>query len=312
MQPTLPQELVTFRGAIPEKLSTCAADGMGAWGDPACEVIAAGFVPPDVLTGMTLHLLATQPRRPREDGESPKGAIEGGVWVREQVTYHTPMRLAEPVTISGASVQRFSRRGRRYGVNVSETRGEDRRLLVTSCTTGLIQFRKEPGLADGVEGDEVAAVGADDAQAPNNPCLDRLRQVALGDRVDGGEALVTLDMMRTRDAHRDDNPIHTDPAVAEREGLAAPIAGGSHVLAFLQAALMKEWGAEALLHGAHFDVMWKGQTYAGSRIRPSARVVGTGETLALELQIVGEERTALIGSAAIPLGVASSLGATPG
>ena len=301
VQPTLPAPLVTFRGAVPEQLSICAAEGMGEWGGPAREVIASGFVPPDVLTGMTLHLLASQPRRPRADGAKRKGAIEGGVWVREQVTYHAPMRLGEEVEISGASVQRFSLRGRRYGVNTSETRGEDGRLLVRSCTTGLLQYRRDPELADAVEGEAVQVPGADLSAAATNPCGRRLRAVSVGDVIEGGEALVTLEMMRTRDAHRDDNPIHTDPAVAKREGLAAPIAGGSHVLAFLQAALMAEWGAEALLHGAHFDVQWKGQTYAGTQIRPSARVTGTGDTLELDLVIEGEERTALTGRAWIPM-----------
>ena len=293
---------MTFRGVVPEELSICAADGMGEWGDPAREVIAAGFVPPDVLTGMTLHLLASQPRQPSAAGEKRKGAIEGGVWVREQVTYHAPMRLREEIEISGASVQRFSRRGRRYGVNTSETRGADGRLLVSSCTTGLLRYRKEPGLEDRVYGESAEVAGADVSRASDNPSLDRIRCVEAGDVIEGGEALVTLEMMRTRDAHRDDNPIHTDPAVAEREGLAAPIAGGSHVLAFLQAALMAEWGPQSLLHGAHFDVQWKGQTYAGTRIRPRATVAATGERLELELAIEGEERTALTGCALIPLG----------
>lgn len=297
----LPQPLTTFRGIIPEPTSIGAAEGMGKWGGPARELIATGWVPPDVLTGMTLHLLATQPRRERASGEKPKGAIEGGVWVREQVTYHAPMRIGEEISIAGASAQRFSRRGRRYGVNTSETRGADGRLIVSSCTTGLIQYRKEAGLADAIEGDEVAIRGTDYTTAVNNPCRARLAKAAVGDAVDGGEALVTLEMMRTRDAHRDDNPIHTDPEVAAREGLAAPIAGGSHVLAFLQAALMAEWGAEVLLHGAHFDVQWKGQTYAGSRIRPSASVARVGAALELDLRIGGEERVALEGHAVIPL-----------
>ncbi len=301
VQPTLPQPLQTFRGVIPEQMSIAAAEAMGDWGAPARELIEKGLVPPDVLTGMTLHLLATQPRRPREDGAKAKGAIEGGVWVREQVTYHAPMNLGEEISIAGASVQRFSRRGRRYGVNTSETRGEAGQLLVSSCTTGLLQYRKESGLADEIEGEIVATPVVDLAAGAANPSAARLRRLAAHDRVDGGEPLVTLEMMRTRDAHRDDNPIHTDPAVAAREGLAAPIAGGSHVLAFLQAALMAEWGAEVLLHGAHFDVQWKGQTYAGARIRPRATVVSVGDALELDLEIQGEERTALVGRAVIPL-----------
>ena len=302
----LPHPLVPFRGVFPEPISQGAADGMGPWSGPARALIAAGIVPPDVLTGMTLHLLATQPRRPSRGGARPKGAIEGGVWVREQVTYHAPMRIGEEIEIRGEAVQRYSLRGRRYGVNRSETRGADGRLLVTSVTTGLLQYRKEPGLADAVEGTEVHAPAADAEAAAGNPSLQRLAAVRVGDVVAGDEALVTLEMMRARDAHRDDNPIHTDPAVAAREGLAAPIAGGSHVLAFLQAALMAEWGGEALLHGAHFDVRWKGQTHAGTTVRPRATVRRMDPAIELDLEIEGPERTALTGRAVVPLGTDAS------
>jgi acyl dehydratase len=300
--------LQPFCGEIPRELCEGAVAGLGERAGPVRAVIEAGLVPPDVLTGMTLHLLASQPRRPRPDaaqGAKKKGAIAGGVWVREQVTYHAPMRIGEEVTLTGDSVRRFARRGRRYGMNVSETRGEDGRLLVSSCTTGLLSYRKDPSLEDHEEGiseAELETPGPDPSAASSNPHLGRLHEVCEGDVLETGPVLVTLDMMRLRDAGRDDNPIHTDPTVARREGLAAPIAGGSHVLAFLQAALMEAWGGECLLHGAHFDVRWVGQTRADDHVTPRASVVEAApHELRCELEIRGEDRPVVTGLLVLPL-----------
>ena len=42
--------------------------------------------------------LSGQPRQPRADGAKPKGAVSGGVWVREQVTVHRPVRIGDLLT----------------------------------------------------------------------------------------------------------------------------------------------------------------------------------------------------------------------
>ncbi|MDG2335630.1 MAG: MaoC family dehydratase [Myxococcota bacterium] len=303
--PPLPQELTAIEGPLPDGVCEGSILGLGPHAGGVEALVALGLVPPDVVTAMTLHLLARQPRRPRSEGKKIRGAIEGGVWVREQVTFHAPMRIDEPVRVTGEAIGRFSRKGRRYGVTRSTTVGEDGRLLVSSCTTGLLSYRREPGLEDayhGVAEHDHARPGPDISAAAQNPCLHRLAETRPGDVITGERARVTLAMMQQRDAGRDDNPIHTDPAVAEREGLSAPIAGGAHVLSFLQTRLMEAWGPECLLHGAHFDVRWVGQTYADSHIVPSARVVEvTGDQIVCELSVEGEERTLLRGKMILPL-----------
>jgi acyl dehydratase len=302
--PELPQKLIPIEGSLPPGICQGSIEGLGEYASGVRDCVGRGFVPPDVLTGMTLHLLARQPRRPRE-GEEKKGAIEGGVWVREEVTYHAPMAVDEEVTVSGASMRRFSRRGRRYGMTVARTLGADGRLLVSNCTTGLLSYRRDPELADeseGVPDDELRLPAPDAAAASENPCLERLAALREGDVISAPRARISLEMMRRRDAGRDDNPIHTDPKVAEREGLAAPIAGGSHVLSFLQNRLMEEWGAECLLHGAHFDVRWIGQTYAESHVEARATVVESNtRRIRCELLIQGEDRPLLRGQCEIPL-----------
>jgi acyl dehydratase len=265
----------------------------------------AGTVPPDVLMGMSLFLLVNQPRRPRKDERRPRGAVSGGVWVREQVTIHRPVRIGQTLVVEGESARRFTRRGRRYGVTLAETRDLDGNLLVSNCTTGLLRYRKDESLPDEAEGraeDELAIAGPAASQAPANPHLDTLTCLEPGSRFEGERSLVSLEMMQARDAQRDANRIHTDPEVARREGLAAPIAGGSHVAAFLLETLTRACGQQALLHGAHLDIQWKAQTYAGTHITPRAVVErATPELVELSLIVEGEERTALEGKLYIPL-----------
>lgn len=302
--PSLAQTLLPVDGPLPARLCEGAVAGLGECGAPIQAIVDAGLVPPDVLTGMTLYLLAKQPRRTHKHGATRTG-IEGGVWVREQVTYHSPVRIGEAVHVTGESVRRFSRRGRRYGVTSSETRSSTGDLLVSSCTTGLLSYRRDPELADeahGVLESELPIPGADRAAARSNPCLETLRRIRPRDQITTGPILVTLEMMRLRDAGRDDNRIHTDPEVARREGLAAPIAGGSHVLAFLQAALMAQWGPQCLMHGAHFDVRWVGQTRADTHVTPRATVTAVSPAMIeCELDIRGEDRQVLHGILRLPL-----------
>ena len=248
-QNALPRELTPVRGPLPEALARGAAESLGAWGKATSELVESGFVQPDVLMGMTLYLLAGQPRAPRPDGGRRKGAVAGGVWVREQLTIHRPVQLGQELVVAGEAVRRFSLRGRRYGVTTSETRDADGRLLVSSCTTGLLRYRKHEGPDEPAEGRDESALdvpGPDAGAAPENPSHEVLRALREGQRIDGESSLVTLEMMRVRDAGRDDNPIHTDVEVARSEGLRAPIAGGSHVLSFLVEALLRAFGSESL------------------------------------------------------------------
>ena len=299
-----PQPLRPVQGRLPDTLAQGSVEGLGPAAGPVRSLVERKLLPPDVLTGMTLYLLTQQPRQPTRNGPK-RGAVEGGVWVREQVSYHRPMALDEIVTVSGESLARFSKRGRRYGVTSSETRDAAGRRVASNLTTGLLSYRKQPELEDqvvGVPEREWPRPQVDTASASENPCLERLREVRPGEVLDAEPTVVTLELMRLRDAGRDHNPIHTDPAIAEREGLAAPIAGGSHVLAFLQARLMAEWGATCLLYGAHFDVRWVGQTYAETRIRPRVTVVeASPRELRCQLEVAGEERPLLHGELRLPL-----------
>ena len=306
----LPQPLSPLTGPLPANLAQGSVDGLGRHAGPVRTLVERELVPPDVLAGMTLYLLTHQPRR-SEPGKVKPGAVEGGVWAREQVTCHRPMALDQVVAVSGES-RRFAARGRRYGVTRSETRDRDGRLLASNLTTGLLSYRKDPSLEDqrvGVPESALPAIGPDPGSAARNPCLDRLRAVRSGELLGSEPTRVTLEMMRLRDAGRAQNRIHTDPAVAERAGLAAPIAGGSHVLSFVQPLLMAAWGSECLLYGAHFDVRWVGQTYAESQITPRVTVLEVSPVeLRCRLEVLGEDRPVLEGELRLPLAEAGEPG----
>jgi acyl dehydratase len=311
----LPRALATIRQPLPTDLVHSAVLGLGDAAHASRDAFDRGLIPPDVLVGASLFLLASQPRAPRADGAKPKGAVAGGVWVREQVTFHHPVAVGQELVISGESAQRFVKRGRLYGVTICETHSAEGCLLVSNRTTGLLRYRKEEGAPDeqqGLSDSELPPCAPDWAAAVGNPAREQLAALRVGDRIEAPRAVITLEMMRARDGKRDQNPIHTDPEVARREGLAAPIAGGSHVLSFLLEALMRAWTPEALLHGAHLDVRWTGQTYAGTGIESSAEVVrAEGRSVLVALEVRGEDRIAMSGTLEVPLGDGPQPGREP-
>ncbi len=305
-----PQPLVPVTGPFAAARIDGAADGMGEHGAATRSVVRSGFVQPDLITGMTLFLLARQPRPERRtdrSGPKPKASpIAGGVWVREQFTIHRPLPRTDPFQVSGESTGRYIRKGRRYGTTSARCHDSGGNLVASNLTTGLLAYRVEPGRVDGVEGlplEDTPAPEPDRAAASANPHLDALRTAKPGQTVGGQELTVTLAMMAARDTAQPDNPIHSDPEEAKRAGLAKPIAGGSHVLAFAIEPILAHFGPEVLSHGAKFDVRWKAPTESDTVIVPTATVTDTGpDRVVFDLAVrlaAGPE--AMVGTVTVPL-----------
>ncbi|MBW2415342.1 MAG: MaoC family dehydratase [Deltaproteobacteria bacterium] len=299
---TWPRELTAVEEAIPSDRVERVLAGMGKEGRASRALARRGFAPPELPTGFTLALLQGQPRD-RAPGEP--GAVAGGVWVREQWTLHAPVPLGVPLTLSGASLRSYVRRGREYTVTRSETRDPSGRLLVSNLTTGLRRYRADPDRADAEEGvaESAVAVPEPDAKAAAaNPSQPALRALRAGDRIVGEPVDMSLERLRLRDGPVPANPIHSDPEAARRAGLDVPIAGGAHVVSFLQETLLQAWGIESLFHGAHFDARWVAPVRAGAEIVPLAHVTEADAAqveLAFEVRCGGE--AACLGRIAIPL-----------
>ena len=304
-----PRSLIPASGPIRAEKLDGAAAGMGEWGDATRALAASGVVPPDMLTGMTLSLLSSQPRDPdkRRDMPGGGGGVAGGVWVRERFTVHRPLARDDAFTVSGESLGRHVHKSRRYGTTASRTVNAAGERVATNLTTGLLAYRVQADLADSVEGahpDSVAAPEPDWSAAAANPSVTALRALEEGSRLGGNEVVLALELMQARDTKKPDNPIHSDPELARKAGLSRPIAGGSHVLAFALEGIMRSVGGAALLHGACFDVRWKAPVLADASIVPWATVVeATRDRVTFDLAVrpVDGGATAMSGRVTVPL-----------
>jgi acyl dehydratase len=308
-----PKPLTPVRGPFSTERLAGAAKGMGTAGAATCELADEGFVQPDLITGMTLFLLARQKRsessEPRDTAEKKDSGgtpITGGVWVREQFVIHRPVATTENFTITGESTGRYVRKGRRYGTTRSWTAGDDGTKIATNLTTGLLSYHVEPGAEDEVIGLPLEATPGpepDHKAAANNPHTEALRQASVGQQLGGEPVTVSLAMMAARDTSNPDNAIHSDPEQAKKAGLERPIAGGSHVLSFALEPIMAGFGIHALNHGAHFDVRWRAPTHCDVVITPTVTVTeATSDRVVCDLSVaLADGPTAMVGTVTIPL-----------
>jgi len=322
-----PQTLEAVNGPFRPARITGSADGMGRFGPTTRSLAEHGLVTPDLMCGLTLFLLAGQPKPAGSSDttadDNKASPIAGGVWVREQFTIHRPLGIDEVFTVAGESTGRFVRKGRRYGTTSSQTVNAEGRPVATNLTTGLLSYRAEPGAADSSEGlalDETPTPQPDSGAAPTNPHLGELAAATVGQCFGGDEVTISLPMMAARDTANPDNPIHSDLEAARAAGLERPIAGGSHVLAFALEPLLAAWGPESLSHGAHFDIRWKAPTHCDTVIATRATVTEADNSqVVLNLEVTlrpdasteqdqppsrtgaGEPTTALVGTLTVPI-----------
>ena len=301
-----PRVLVPVTGPfLPAKIAG-AGSGMGTYGEATRALIDAGTLQPDLICGMTLALLAKQPRRPKPSGERKASGVAGRVWVQERFTMHRPVPNVDPWQVTGASTGTYVRKGRSYSTTRSTSVTSDGLRFATNLTTGLFSYRADPSLEDSVQGlaiEDTPLPEPDHGAAHANPHVDALRSLTVGDELGGAEVPMTLEMMAARDTDNPDNPIHSSAEEAKKAGLARPIAGGSHVLSFALEAVMQPCGPESLLHGATIDVRWKAPTEDGTVIRPRATVTAaTPDQVDFDLRVdLVDGPTALVGTLVVPL-----------
>lgn len=301
-----PRTLQPVEGPFARAKVLGAIEGMGEYGAATRDLVDNGYLPPDLITGMTLALLARQPRVPTADGEKRASGVAGGVWVRERFTIHRPIRHDDAWVVEGEQTGNHVRKGRSYSTTSSRSRTSDGERFATNLTTGLTSYRADPDRPDSVEGlpvEDTPAPEPDFDAAAHNPHTSQLRALQVGDRLGGDPVLVSLAMMAARDTDNPDNPIHSDLEQAKKAGLARPIAGGSHVLAFAYEPIMAALGREALLHGAYTDVRWKAPTECDVSIVATATVAAaTNDRVEFDVLVeLVDGPTAMVGTVTVPL-----------
>ncbi|MFT4713227.1 MAG: acyl dehydratase [Candidatus Azotimanducaceae bacterium] len=304
---TWPRHLKDANGPMRADKLAGAAIGMGDWGRESRALASEGWVPADMMTGLTLFVLGHQPKgKSKQAIPGAGGGVAGGVWVRERFTIVRPLKVDEVFVVKGESVGKHVHKGRRYGTNQCETFNLAGESVARNLTTGLLAYKVEPGLEDeliGSDPNKIETPGPDHSVAQNNPCLEQLAQLKVGQTFDEKEITVSLAMMAARDTKKPDNPIHSDPELARKAGLSKPIAGGSHVLSFPLEVIMQHAGRYSLFHGASFDIRWKAPVYADLVVHTKAEVVTATETeVVFEIEVKLESgATAMVGRVTVPL-----------
>jgi acyl dehydratase len=312
--PLWPRPLSTVLGPYRTAKVEGAALGMGECGPASVSLFRSGILPPDMMSGLTLYLIARQPREKSASattksqetrGKTGAPGVSGGIWVREQAVFHRPIASDDAFTVTGRQTGRHVRKGRRYADTESTTHDSKGQLTSNNRTTGLMSYRVDESLEDAVEGkacSEMKPLLPDWTTAAENPHLDALAEARVGDILGGQSLVVTLAMMAARDTDNPDNPIHSDPDSARAAGLKKPIAGGSHVQSFALEGLMARFGPQILLHGAYIDCRWKMPTEAGDAITPRAEIVDVqADFVEVKIEVTHEKGpTAMTGSVTIP------------
>ena len=146
-----PKTLAPASGPLRLEKLDGAREGMGQFGPETQALHDDGFLPPELMTGLTLFILSNQPRNPSKRQAIPGGGggVAGGVWVRERFTIHRPLGRSEPFTVTGESVGRHVHKGRRYGTNTCRTLNADGHPAAHNITTGLLSYRVNDDLGDG-------------------------------------------------------------------------------------------------------------------------------------------------------------------
>lgn len=290
----LPLSLPAVQREMSGELAERAVGGLGDWCQASRQLVREGWMPPQALTGSTIFLAFSH------------WDLAGGIYAREEVTFHRPVRIGELLTVEGRIACSWVRRARRYRLMTSRSLDAAGRIVVSSRSTGLARFRLEASAAEGshrgLPPAEVPPPQPDHEAGSRNPAAEALDALDLGRRISGPALTVSLEMMQAEAGADSRNPIHTDPEVARREGLERPIAGGPHVLAFVQEALMRELGPGSLSWGSHFDVRWVRPVESGALVLPLATVAEVGEErIVLDVSVrLEDEEPAMVGRAVLP------------
>jgi acyl dehydratase len=210
--------------------------------------------------------------------EKYDGNTARGLHTHEQLTFRSPVRRGERVTITGAYVDRFERRGQGYVVLEAVARGDDGRELVRHRGTeimrahaGSVVGRRSAGRPAGRRVTlEVAAGVAPAAQArrgiaPRTPIAPLTKHVTQGQ------------MYIFSWGARGYRNVHTDAESAARSGLDRPLVQAQQQTSFVTEAMTRFFGPRFLTTGS-LDLRFVSPAFEDDRLTVEGAVLGEVDT----------------------------------
>lgn len=215
------------------------------------------------------------------------GNTARGLHTHERLSFRSPARRGERVTVSGAYIDRYERRGQGYVVLEATARGEDGRELVRH--SGIEIMRAHAGSLVGrrsvsePEGRRVTGELADEPIA---------RHARLGLVPRTPIAPLAKDVTQERMyvfswGGRGYRNVHTDPQVAAASGLDRTLVQAQQQASFIAEAMTSFFGPAWFTTG-ELDLRFVSPAFAGDRLTVEGAVLGEAQTASdrgLELEV---------------------------
>jgi acyl dehydratase len=228
--------------------------------------------------------------------ENYDGNTARGLHTHEQLSFRSPVQRGEEVTISGAYVDRYERRGQGYVVLEAEARGSDGRLLVRHrgveimrAHAGSVVGRRSAGEPTGRR---VAFEVADGVSAAEHASPDLMRGTPIAPLT----KLVSQEQMYVFSwggcGYRN---VHTDLESAARSGLDRTLVQAQQQTAFVTESMTRFFGPQWLTTG-EVDLRFVSPAFVDDRLTVEGAVLGpkpggAGPRLELEVWVRREDGT---------------------
>ncbi|MER7231175.1 MaoC/PaaZ C-terminal domain-containing protein [Streptomyces olivaceus] len=219
--------------------------------------------------------------------ENYDGNTAQGLHTHEHLTFHSPVRVGETVTVEGGYTEKYERRGQGYVVLEAEARGEDGRLLVRHV--GKEIMRTVAGEVTGrnrTAGEQRTrtVIGTVDGSVPpvERARLDAPERAALPERT----TVFSQDQMSVFSwAGRGYANVHTDRGKAAASGLDRTIVQAQQQTGFVVSNLVDVFGKSFFTSG-ELDLRFVSPAFVGDELTTGGAVVGaTGDRLDLEIWV---------------------------
>lgn len=262
---TVPERFGPFEVVVDQRFVTnyaFAQDDPAAGALPFDTVHGSPAAHPVVLSNELLFLFYAA-----YDGNTAQG-----LHTREDISFHSPVRVGETVTVAGEYVETYTRRGHGYVVMEAHARGDDGRLLVRHRGTEIMHVRAADVVgrasADPPErlvtgevrdGEPAPVAGLDlPARTPVVPVTKHVTQEQMYVFSWGGRGF---------------SNIHTDRAGAARSGMDRTVAQAMQQVGYL-AQMLTAFHGPAFVHDGHLSVTFTAPFHVEETVTARGAVLG--------------------------------------